>query len=48
MKDLNINKGFECMIPKEKTKKEEKEAVFKNQIQFKIFKKTISFSIEVK
>ena len=46
MNDLNINKGFECMIPKPKKKKEE--AVFKNQIQFRIFKKTISFSIEVK
>lgn len=45
MSELNINKGFEAMIP---TKKKEQESIFKNQIQFKIFKKTISFSIELK
>ena len=45
MTNLNINKGFESMIPKPKPKKE---VVFKNHIQFKIFKKTISFSLEVK
>ena len=45
MTDLNINKGFESMLPKDKTK--EKETIFKNQIKFKIFRKTISFSLEV-
>jgi len=45
MKDLNINRGFETMLPKKKPKEE---GVFRNQIQFRLFKKTISFSLEVK
>ena len=45
MTNLNINRGFEALIPKSKPKEE---IVFQNKIKFKIFKKTISFSIEVK
>ena len=45
MNDLNINRGFEAMIPKAKPREE---VVFQNKIKFKIFKKTISFSLEVK
>ena len=45
MTNLNINKGFESMIPKAKPKEE---VVFRNTIKFKIFKKTISLSLEVK
>ena len=43
--NLNINKGFENMIPKETIKK--REVLFKNEIRFKIFKRRISFSIEI-
>jgi len=45
MTNLNINKGFEAMIPKQKPKEE---VIFRNQIKFKIFKRTISFSLELK
>ncbi len=46
MNDLNINKGFEAMIPKPKQKT--KEALFKNNISFKIFNKRFTLNIEVK
>ncbi len=44
MTNLNINKGFECMIPK---KRKIKEALFRNSLSFKIFNKRITFSLEV-
>jgi len=44
--NLNINKGFESMIPKEKPK--EKKPVFSNQLSIKIFKRRLSLSIELK
>ena len=46
MNDLNINKGFEAMIPRPKEKP--KEALFQNNISFKIFNKRFTFQIEVK
>ena len=46
MNDLNINKGFEAMIPKAQPKK--KEALFYNNISFKIFNKRFTLNIEVK
>ena len=45
MMDLNINRGFESMIPK---KKEEKKPLFNHQISFKIFNKEFRFLLEVK
>jgi len=46
MTNLNINKGFETMIPKAPPPK--REALFSNNISFKLFNRRISFSIEVK
>ena len=45
MTNLNINRGFESMIPK---KQKISEPLFKQEIKFRIFKKTISFLLEVK
>lgn len=46
MNELNINKGFEAMIPKPKQK--EKEPQLKNFVTFKIFKRRFTISLEVK
>ncbi len=46
MNNLNMNKGFEAMIPKPKPK--QKEALFHNNISFKIFNKRFTLNIEVK
>ena len=46
MNELNINKGFEAMIPKPKQK--EKKPQLKNFITFKLFKRRFNISIEVK
>ena len=46
MNNLNINKGFESMIPKPKPKP--KEALFTNNISFKVFNKRFTLAIEVK
>ena len=46
MNNLNINKGFEAMIPKPKTKTQE--VLFQNKITFKIFNKRFSFQVEIK
>ena len=46
MNEININKGFESMLPKRTQK--EKEPSLKNFISFKIFKKRFTFSLEVK
>ena len=42
---LNINKGFESMIPKPKTQEKPQ---LKNFITFKIFSRRFTFSLEVK
>jgi len=41
---MNINRGFEMMIPK---KKKEKPSVFDHQLKFKIFGNVISLSLNV-
>ena len=46
MNNLNINKGFEAMIPKPKPTI--KESLFKNNISFRIFNRRFSLLIEVK
>ena len=46
MTNLNMNKGFEAMIPKPKPKP--KEALFKNNITFKIFNRRFTLNIEVR
>ena len=46
MNDLNMNRGFEAMIPKEKPKP--KEPLFKNNITFSLFKRRVTLLIEVK
>ena len=46
MNNLNINKGFEAMLPKPKPKI--KEAFFQNNISFKIFNKRFTLNIEVR
>ena len=43
---MNINRGFEAMIPKEPDK--ELTPTFNNQIKFKLFGRVISFNLEVK
>jgi len=45
MNNININKGFEAMIPKPKPKP--KEALFKNNISFTIFNRRFILNIEV-
>ena len=40
---MNINRGFEMMIPKKK----EKPSVFDHQLKFKIFGNVISLSLNV-
>lgn len=44
--DLNINKGFEAMLPKPKSK--EKKPQLSNFVSFKIFSRRFTFSLEVK
>jgi len=41
---MNINRGFESMIPKEK----QSTPTFHNQIKFKLFGRVITFNLEVK
>ncbi len=43
---MNINRGFETMIPKEKAK--EPTPTFDNQIKFKLFGRVITFNLQVK
>ena len=43
---MNINRGFETMIPKEKEK--QITPTFHNQIKFKLFNRVITFNLEVK
>lgn len=43
--ELNINRGFESMIPKKK--KEEVKSLFNHRIEFKLFKRKFSFKINV-
>ena len=43
---MNINRGFESMIPKEKEK--EPTPTFYNQIKFKLFGRVITFNLEMK
>jgi hypothetical protein len=43
---MNINRGFETMIPKENQK--EITPTFYNQIKFKLFGRVITFNLEVK
>ena len=43
---MNINRGFESMIPKEN--KKEPTPNFYNQIKFKLFGRVITFNLEVK
>ena len=43
---MNINRGFETMIPKEKEK--QINPTFQNQIKFKLFGRVITFNLEVK
>jgi len=42
---MNINRGFEIMIPK---REEKPTSQFKNQIRFKLFNKVFCFTLEVK
>ena len=44
--DLNINRGFEAMLPKPKSK--EKKPQLSNVVSFKIFSRRFTFSLEVK
>ena len=46
MNGLNINKGFELMIPKEPEEHKE-EALFDNRIQFSFLKRMITFSFQI-
>ena len=46
MNEININRGFEAMLPKPKRK--EKEPQLKHFITFTLFKKRFTFSLEVK
>ena len=41
---MNINRGFEMMIPK---KKKEKPSLFDHQLSFRIFNTVISLSLKV-
>lgn len=42
---MNINRGFEIMIPK---REEKPTSQYKNQIRFKLFNRVFSFTLEVK
>jgi len=46
MMNLKMNRGFELMIPKKSTK--EKKDYFNHQINFTLFKKEFSISVQVK
>ena len=48
MSEINMNRGFESMLPKKRETTKEKEPELKNFISFKIFKKRFTFSLEVK
>ena len=45
MINLNINKGFEAMLPKPKQKKEE--ALHNHVLKFRMFKREFEFSFKV-
>jgi hypothetical protein len=45
--EININRGFESMLPNQKRPKE-KEPQLKNFITFKIFKRRFTLTLEVK
>jgi len=47
MNGLGINRGFELMIPKKKQEVKDN-SLFRQQIKFKLFKKEITFLLEVK
>ena len=42
---MNVNRGFELMIPKEEVKEE---SIFQNRIRFKLFNRVFSLTLEVK
>jgi hypothetical protein len=46
MNDLEINRGFEAMIPKKK--QEKKPPLFRHNLIFKLFNKRIQFLLEIK
>ena len=43
--ELNINKGFEVMLPKASTPKEEESVVVLSQLSLSLFGLTVSFTL---